>query len=170
MKRRPGLLSTRRTLATVDVAAIQTVYPGLWALLALLLLSALVVAGCSPAGDDGGARRVYTYSAPQAAADVTPSERGREGEAAFSVHCAACHGVGAVGTSLGPPLVHKIYEPSHHSDNSIRSAVQNGVQSHHWQFGDMAPVPAVSTDDAEAIICYIRELQVAQGIADRAPC
>jgi mono/diheme cytochrome c family protein len=164
------LLSTRRTLATVDVAAIQTVYPGLWALLALLLLSALVVAGCSPAGDDGGARRVYTYSAPQAAADVTPSERGREGEAAFSVHCAACHGVGAVGTSLGPPLVHKIYEPSHHSDNSIRSAVQNGVQSHHWQFGDMAPLPAVSTDGAEAIICYIRELQVAHGIADRAPC
>ena len=92
------------------------------------------------------------------------SAQAQAGEAVFNANCALCHGVNAAGTNLGPPLVHKIYEPSHHQDFSFRNAVQNGVQSHHWQFGNMVPVPGVADDDIERIICYVRELQRANGI------
>ena len=76
MKHRPGLLPTRGTLATVDIAAIRTVYPGFGRYWRLLLLSALVAAGCSPAGDNGGAGQSYSDSAPQVVADVKLSETG----------------------------------------------------------------------------------------------
>ena len=136
------------------------------AVLLALLAVALVGCGATASGQSG-----YNSAAPQPRGDAALlSESGRNGEELFGMNCAACHGVGAVGTALGPPLVHQIYEPGHHSDHSIRSAVQNGVQSHHWQFGDMAPVVNVSGADVEHIICYIRELQVAEGIADRAAC
>lgn len=38
---------------------------------------------------------------------------------------------------LAPPLVHRIYEPDHHGDRAFLSTVQNGVQSHHWDFCGM---------------------------------
>jgi mono/diheme cytochrome c family protein len=38
------------------------------------------------------------------------------GQAVFTKNCAACHGLDAVGSAgNGPPLIHKIYEPSHQS-------------------------------------------------------
>lgn len=86
------------------------------------------------------------------------------GEELFNANCSACHGVGAVGTDAGPPLVHDIYHPGHHSDVSIRSAVRVGVKQHHWFFGDMPPVAGVSPDDLENIVCYVRETQRANGI------
>ena len=86
------------------------------------------------------------------------------GEELFNANCSACHGVGAVGTDAGPPLVHDIYHPGHHSDVSIRSAVRVGVKQHHWFFGDMPPVAGVSSDDVEKIVCYVRETQRANGI------
>ena len=88
----------------------------------------------------------------------------KNGEELFNVNCSACHGVSAVGTDVGPPLVHQYYEPGHHSDVSIRSAVRVGVKQHHWFFGDMPPVAGVSSDDVEKIVCYIRETQRAHGI------
>ena len=96
------------------------------------------------------------------------SEPALAGQAAFNANCALCHGANAAGTNLGPPLVHKIYEPNHHQDFAFRNAVQNGVQSHHWQFGNMPPAPQVSEADVERIICYVRELQRANGIFDDA--
>lgn len=96
------------------------------------------------------------------------SEPAQEGQTEFKANCAGCHGANAAGTNLGPPLVHKIYEPSHHQDFAFRNAVQNGVQSHHWQFGNMRPVPQVSEADVERIICYVRELQRANGIFEDA--
>ena len=50
------------------------------------------------------------------------------------------------------------------------NAVRNGVVAHHWQFGDMPPVPGVSDADIEAIICYVRELQRAAGIIAESRC
>lgn len=121
-----------------------------------------------------------SYSATQPASDavtvVVPnlSENARAGEQAFNANCALCHGPNASGTGLGPPLVHKIYEPGHHQDFTIQSAVRNGVSAHHWPFGNMPPMPAVTDDDIPNIICYIRELQRANGIiapdADIAAC
>ncbi len=90
------------------------------------------------------------------------AEIGRRG---FDAKCAACHGARAAGTEgTAPPLVHKIYEPSHHGDESFQIAVARGVRAHHWPFGDMAPVDGLTRADVTAITTYIRELQRANGI------
>lgn len=87
------------------------------------------------------------------------------GEAAFNDNCAACHGQNAAGRNgMGPPLVHIIYEPNHHSDGAFFFAAANGVRSHHWQFGNMPPVEGVSEDEVRDIVAYVRTLQRANGI------
>ena len=90
----------------------------------------------------------------------------QSGEVLFNENCSNCHGVQGVGTSMGPPLVHKIYEPGHHGDSAFRNAVRNGVVSHHWDFGDMSPVVGLSDDEVELIIGYVRELQREKGIIE----
>lgn len=87
------------------------------------------------------------------------------GEQLFNENCAACHGAKAAGQQgVAPPLVHVIYEPSHHADAAFYRAASQGVRGHHWPFGNMPPVPGVSRDDVTAIIAYVRELQRANGI------
>lgn len=87
------------------------------------------------------------------------------GRMAFDAICAACHGQNAAGRAgYGPPLVHRIYEPSHHADASFFLAVQNGVRAHHWPFGNMPPQDGLTRADVTAIIAYVRELQRANGI------
>jgi len=87
------------------------------------------------------------------------------GQRAFEATCAACHGDAAAGRmGFGPPLVHKIYEPSHHSDMAFQLAVQNGVRAHHWKFGDMPPQTGLTPSDVANIVAYVRELQRANGI------
>ena len=88
----------------------------------------------------------------------------RTGEELFKTNCSACHGVDANGTNQGPPLVDRTYHPNHHPDFSIRNAINKGVKQHHWFFGDMPPVAGVSEDDAEKIICHIRDTQRANGL------
>lgn len=88
-----------------------------------------------------------------------------EGEALFQQNCAACHGDNAAGRDgVGPPLVHKIYEPGHHADGAFYLAAQQGVRAHHWPFGNMPPVEDVTQKDVESIIAYVRKLQRANGI------
>lgn len=86
------------------------------------------------------------------------------GEALFNQYCSRCHGLQGRGTNQGPPLVHRIYEPNHHSDTSFFRAVRNGVRSHHWQFGDMPPIPGVRDEEIAHIVGYIRDLQRKAGI------
>jgi len=88
----------------------------------------------------------------------------KKGEAAFNANCARCHGERGVGTSQGPPLVHKIYEPSHHGDAAFQRAAALGVRAHHWHFGDMPRIPAVTPADVDEIIKYVRWLQRQAGI------
>lgn len=88
-----------------------------------------------------------------------------EGKAFFDAKCSVCHGENGAGKQgLAPPLVHKIYEPSHHGDFSFYRAVSAGVRMHHWSFGDMPPIPDVNEAQTEKIIAYIRTLQRANGI------
>jgi hypothetical protein len=83
----------------------------------------------------------------------------------FKKNCLACHGVHGSGIkNFGPPLVHKLYESSHHGDSSFVSAIRNGVRSHHWSFGDMAPVESISDDEILKVIGYIRFIQRANDI------
>ncbi len=87
-----------------------------------------------------------------------------EGAELFVKACAICHGRNASGSERGPPLVHRIYEPSHHGDDSFYRAAEQGVQAHHWSFGNMPPATGVSTQELAKIIAYVRALQVAIGI------
>ena len=86
------------------------------------------------------------------------------GEAKFKANCSACHGVAGIGTSHGPPLVHKIYEPNHHGDAAFQRAAANGVKAHHWEFGNMPKIEGVTPDDVDQIIKYVRWLQHEAGV------
>lgn len=92
------------------------------------------------------------------------SKQAEEGRKIFEENCLACHGPNASGSENGPPLVHKIYEPSHHGDQAFFLAVGRGVRAHHWNFGNMDPVPDVLQKDVSKIVSYVRELQRANGI------
>jgi mono/diheme cytochrome c family protein len=99
---------------------------------------------------------------PTAAGEPDPER----GEQLFAANCAACHGPVGEGATTGPPLVHVIYEPGHHSDESFQIAVLRGVQAHHWEFGDMPPVSGLSREEVADITAYVRELQREAGIIE----
>lgn len=93
------------------------------------------------------------------------SDEAQIGKRAFEAKCAECHGTNAAGQNgVAPPLVHKIYEPSHHSDMAFVLAAKNGVRAHHWNFGNMPPVKGVTDGDVKMIARYVRELQKKNGI------
>ncbi|CUH80634.1 c-type cytochrome [Tropicibacter naphthalenivorans] len=95
----------------------------------------------------------------------TLSAQAQMGKRAFDAVCVACHGTNAAGKDgFGPPLVHVIYEPNHHGDMSFYMAVQNGVQAHHWRFGNMPAQDGLTKGDVTTIIAYVRELQRTNGI------
>ena len=87
-----------------------------------------------------------------------------EGERRYRGSCAPCHGSLATGSDAGPPLVHRIYEPSHHSDASFRLAVTRGVRAHHWSFGNMPPIPEMDSTAIAGVTAYVRWLQQKAGI------
>lgn len=87
-----------------------------------------------------------------------------QGQVLFNANCARCHGVNGSGSDMGPPLIHKIYEPSHHADFAFHRAVEYGVRAHHWRFGNMPAVPGLSETDVDAIIAFVRAVQRENGI------
>jgi mono/diheme cytochrome c family protein len=97
---------------------------------------------------------------------ATLSAQAQTGETYFNAVCASCHGTNAAGQDgVAPPLVHRIYEPSHHGDMAFVLAARNGVRAHHWPFGNMPPVEQRLTDgELGAIVSYVRELQRANAI------
>jgi len=93
------------------------------------------------------------------------SPEAQMGERAFNAVCAACHGANAAGINgTAPPLVHIFYESTHHGDAAFFAAAANGVQAHHWPFGDMAPVTGLTKADIGNIVTYVRALQRENGI------
>lgn len=81
------------------------------------------------------------------------------GKSLFDENCSSCHGAWGEGTDQGPPLMHKLYVPSHHGDEAFYRAALKGVQAHHWPFGDMPPVPGISNRALDKIVPYVRWLQ-----------
>lgn len=109
--------------------------------------------------DSEGGAPIVSVSVPQL------GETESQGRTIFDANCAACHGDNAAGREgAGPPLVHVIYEPGHHSDASFFMAAKNGVRAHHWRFGDMPPVDGISDDEIAKVIVYVRALQRENGI------
>lgn len=132
-----------------------------------LELSRVLAAGAVPAlamlgAGCGGAGNTPRPAAESAAAAV-PAELA-DGERLFDANCARCHGPRGTGTQQGPPLVHRVYEPSHHGDAAFQLAAAQGVVAHHWRFGAMPPVPNVTPDQVERIVAYVRWLQREAGI------
>lgn len=82
----------------------------------------------------------------------------------FQAMCGQCHGQWGLGSEQGPPLMHPFYKPSHHGDPAFYNAVLRGVRAHHWNFGDMPPVPGATEEDVSRIIPFIRWLQRENGI------
>jgi mono/diheme cytochrome c family protein len=101
---------------------------------------------------------------PQATASGPVPAEFQTGETTFNANCSICHGKQAAGTDHGPPLVHKVYEPNHHGDQAFQRAAANGVNAHHWQFGNMPKIDAVKPDDVDQIVKYVRWLQRQAGI------
>ena len=128
----------------------------------LLVLAAAAAAGYFyfGEGDDEGGAPIASVSLPD-----TLSARAQLGRKTYDANCASCHGRNAAGQAgIAPPLVHVIYEPGHHGDESFQRAVARGVRAHHWRFGDMPPVEGLSRRDVAAVVAYVRELQRANGI------
>lgn len=94
---------------------------------------------------------------------VVDAARGRE---LYAQNCAACHGPAADGTTVGPPLVHELYVPSHHADESFQVAVARGVQPHHWEFGPMPALPSLDRAAVADITAHVRELQAEAGLLE----
>lgn len=93
------------------------------------------------------------------------SDNAQLGQKIFEAKCSACHGQNGAGQKgVAPPLVHKIYEPSHHSDMAFVMAAKNGVRAHHWKYGNMPPVEGIADGEVKLVAAYIRELQRANGI------
>ena len=144
-------------MMTGDKQAHRMWVNSMWRGTAVLTMSLLL--GCG--GCDGVAEQGREGRAP--VQGPVPAEY-QAGEIKFRERCAACHGERAVGTNLGPPLVHKIYEPSHHGDLAFQRAAANGVRAHHWQFGNMPKIEGITPEDVQEITQYVRWLQRQAGI------
>jgi mono/diheme cytochrome c family protein len=127
-------------------------------------LTGLAVAGvdglifASPRGGDSNDVDLASLTLP----DLTPEQEG--GRLLFEANCAVCHGKNAVGSDRGPPLVHRIYEPSHHSDIAFVLAAKQAVRTHHWRFGNISAIDSVTEDEVVHITAYVRTPQRANGI------
>src|SRR3546814_1675626 len=72
------------------------------------------------------------------------SPMAEQGKTAFDANCASCHGPNGSGRDgLAPPLIHKIYEPSHHSDMAFALAIRQGVRAPLCRFRTMSPPQGV---------------------------
>ena len=129
--------------------------------LLLLVVTCLALIAC---GETPTPHEAHDAAPQPAAAPAELSESARQGEAVFNANCSQCHGAAAAGTDQGPTLIDRIYHPGHHADAAFRLAVLRGVRQHHWQFGNMLPVPGLPDADVDKIICYVRHLQLTAGI------
>ena len=103
---------------------------------------------------------ILLWSAPN-----EPVSFSRDVPPILNKNCLSCHGPNGVGTTQGPPLVHRYYVPSHHADEAFRRAIRFGVVPHHWHFGPMPPVEGLDDREVAGVIAYLRWLQRQQGIA-----
>ena len=92
-----------------------------------------------------------------------------QGAQLYATNCAECHGEDLRGTHQGPSHLSEVYVPGHHSDDAFLLAVLRGSPQHHWSFGPMPPIPALSQADVEAIVAFVRERQRIEGFEPYPP-
>jgi len=136
-----------------------------WRSLPLLVAALVTVTGCGGGSSDdesGGFSREVSGAAEFDVPEQDP-EMVETGAGLFAANCAGCHGADVRGTDLGPSLLSEVYEPGHHADGAFQVAVQRGVPAHHWEFGDMPPIPGLSPDEVATIIAFVRDRQRTEG-------
>lgn len=127
--------------------------PPIWrrhSTIAAAVIAAIAIVAASCAGSDNS-------TTPVAPADSS------DGAALYQSNCASCHGADLRGTDKGPSHLSIVYEPNHHGDDAFRSAIVNGAQQHHWNFGDMAAIPGLDDTQIDAVINFVRTEQERQG-------
>jgi mono/diheme cytochrome c family protein len=138
-----------------------------------LIVAGLLIAVIALSGDGGGdgdePSDSAMISADQFNIPVQESALVAEGEVLYQASCASCHGSDLRGTELGPSHLSVVYQPGHHSDITFTLAARNGVRSHHWPFGNMAPVEGLSDADLELIVAFVRETQRVNGFEPYPP-
>lgn len=142
----------------VGLGLVAAAFVGLWALVASPMASHSMTPPDMP--DLAQGDPIVAVALPAALTDQEAMGRN-----AFDGLCAQCHGENAAGRNgVAPPLVHEIYEPSHHGDEAFWIAARQGVRAHHWRFGNMAAVEGVTRAEVMDIVAYIRALQRENGI------
>ena len=131
---------------------------GVGALVVFMVVAIVFFGGSTESGPDAGT-----------GIDVQDPDLVAAGDTLYQASCAECHGSDLSGTDIGPSHLSVVYEPNHHGDIAFVLAARNGVQQHHWPFGDMLPVPNLSDEDLEAIVAYVRENQRISGFEPYPP-
>ena len=145
------------------------IFTGLFFVGGVALFGYQVMAPAAPLGNSMVAPDLSGVEEGAAIAEVAVpaefSENAQMGQNIFDLKCAVCHGDNAAGQNgIAPPLVHRTYEPSHHSDMAFVLAAKNGVRAHHWDFGNMPPVEGLTDGEVQMVAAYVRELQRENGI------
>ena len=98
-----------------------------------------------------------------------PTDTLATGQELSEQNCAEYHGVDLRGTEKGPSHLSVVYEPSHHGDGAFLVAILRGARAHHWDFGDMPPIPNLEPDDVATITAYVRSVQQREGFEPYPP-
>lgn len=98
-----------------------------------------------------------------------PPPEAAGGAALYQQSCASCHGTDLRGTDRGPSHLSQVYAPDHHPDASFRAAITQGSSAHHWNFGDMPPIPGLSDAEIDGIIAHVRDQQETHGFESYPP-
>ncbi len=81
------------------------------------------------------------------------------GEAIYGANCAQCHGTDLAGTNRGPSLLDPIYGPAQLTDAEFADSIRNGVEQRLWEFGDMPANGAITDEQIDAILTFVRARQ-----------
>lgn len=81
------------------------------------------------------------------------------GEAIYQANCAQCHGGDLAGTERGPSLLEPIYGPEQLTDDEFADAIRSGVDEERWDFGPMPANGAISDEQIDLILTFVRTQQ-----------
>jgi mono/diheme cytochrome c family protein len=84
------------------------------------------------------------------------------GAAVFSANCAQCHGGELEGTERGPSLLLPIYGPDQLTDSQFADAIRTGAEQQQWEFGPMPANGAITDEQIDAILAFVRDRQAGE--------
>lgn len=86
------------------------------------------------------------------------------GERIYAANCAQCHGADLTGNERGPSLLLEVYGSDELADADIADAIRNGAEQRLFEFGPMAGNGALSDQQIDAVVAFVRAEQ--SGVAD----